>query len=111
MVNIRNNKNQVKEFIPSQDILSSIADFFNVFSDITRIKMIIALAVGEMCVNDLVESLELNQSTVSHQLKLLRDAKIVSYRRQGKQLFYFISNKHVENIMLTGAENLERSQA
>lgn len=106
-----NKKHDIKkvldEYMPSQKVLLGITDFFNIFSDITRIRMIIALAVSEMCVNDLVDLLGLNQSTVSHQLKLLRDANIVSYKRYGKQLFYYISNQYVEEIMLTGTRNLE----
>lgn len=100
-------KKILKDYMPSERVLGSIADFFNIFSDITRIKLIIALTVSEMCVNDIVNSLGLNQSTVSHQLKLLRDANIVSYKRYGKQLFYFISNQYVEEILLTGTRNLE----
>ncbi|MDD4315821.1 MAG: metalloregulator ArsR/SmtB family transcription factor [Clostridia bacterium] len=100
-------KKTVKEYMPAQKVLSGIADFFYIFSDITRIKMIIALAVGEMCVNELVDSLDLNQSTISHQLKLLRDANIVSYKRCGKQLYYYISNRHVEDVMLSGTKSLE----
>ena len=106
-----NVKYKVKDFIPSETVLAEIASFFNVFSDITRIKIIICLALGEMCVNDMVNNLGINQSTLSHQLKLLRDAKIVSFRREGKQILYYISNRHVEDIMLTGALNLEGQKA
>jgi ArsR family transcriptional regulator len=93
--------------MPSHKTLASIADFFYIFSDITRIKMIIALAVGEMCVNELVDTLSLNQSTVSHQLKLLRDNNIVSYKRSGKQLYYYICNNNVGEVMMTGVKSLE----
>lgn len=100
-------KNVLKDYMPSQKVLGGIVNFFNIFSDITRIKMIIALAVSEMCVSELVDSLQLHQSTISHQLKLLRDANIVAYKRSGKQLYYYICNQYVEDIMLTGARNLE----
>ncbi len=100
-------KKTINECMPPHKTLASIADFFYIFSDITRIKMIIALAVGEMCVNELVDTLSLNQSTVSHQLKLLRDANIVAYKRSGKQLYYYISNSNVEEVMLSGTRSLE----
>lgn len=100
-------KQILQEFMPNQKVLADIASFFDVFSDITRIKMIIALSLREMCVTDLTDILKLHQSTVSHQLKLLRDANIVSYKRAGKQLYYYISNRHVEELMLTCAQNLE----
>lgn len=96
----------IKTYLPKNTILNDMASFFSAFSDITRIRMISALAISDMCVNDLVQTLNLNQSTVSHQLKLLRDAKIVSYRRNGKQLYYHISNKYVDEIMLTGTKQL-----
>lgn len=100
-------KTVIQDYMPSQKILGGITNFFNIFSDITRLKMIIALAVSEMCVNELVESLKLHQSTISHQLKLLRDANIVAYKRSGKHLYYYICNQYVEEIMLTGTRNLE----
>lgn len=107
MGNMSNTKKILDDYMPTKKILLGIADFFNIFSDVTRIKMIITLTISQMCVNDLVELLGLNQSTISHQLKLLRDSNIVSYRREGKKLFYYISNQHVEDIMLTGVKNLE----
>ncbi len=101
-------KDILDDYMPSKKVLLGIADFFYIFSDVTRIKMIIVLIISQMCVNDLVKVLGLKQSTISHQLKLLRDSNIVSYRREGKKLFYYISNQHVEDIMLTGAKNLEQ---
>lgn len=96
----------IREYMPSPTVISGLANFFAVFSDATRIKMIIALAMGDMCVNELVDALRLNQSTVSHQLRLLRDAKIVSCKRDGKNIYYTLVNKSIDEIMDIGAKNI-----
>lgn len=96
----------INAYLPSNAVLSEMCSFFSVFSDVTRIKILSALSIAEMCVSDIASILDLNQTTVSHQLKLLRDAAIVDYRREGKIIFYRIVNKHINDIMLTGAMNL-----
>lgn len=93
----------IQHYLPSNADLADMANFFSVFGDVTRLKMLSALSVDELCVSDISTILDLNQTTVSHQLKLLRDAGMVSTRRQGKIIFYRIINRFVEEVMLMGA--------
>lgn len=76
-----------------------LSEIFKLFADETRLKIICSLLNKELCVYDLCELLQLNQSTVSHQLKLLRNSKLVKYRREGKQVFYSLDDEHVEQII------------
>ena len=99
-------RRRVEELLPDANTLRSISDFYSIFSDSTRLKIISALAIREMCVNDLSELLRANQSTVSHQLKLLRDAGIVDYRRCGKMILYFVCNLLIDDVMSIGIENM-----
>lgn len=96
----------VRTYLPSNATLADMCAFFSVFSDVTRVKILTALSISELCVTDIAGILELNQTTVSHQLRLLRDAGMVDYRREGKIIYYRTVNKHVNDIMLTGAEHL-----
>ena len=90
----------IEHYLPSNADLSGISEFYSVFSDVTRLRMLSALSVSELCVSDLSTILDLNQTTVSHQLKLLRDAKIVSARRNGKIIYYSIMTKIVTINMI-----------
>ena len=85
----------IRHYLPSNADLSDMCAFFSLFSDVTRMKMISALSIAELCVSDIAMILGLNQTTVSHQLKLLRDAGAVSTRREGKIIFYRIVNRHI----------------
>ena len=78
----------VKDYVPSGEILDDLVCFFTIFSDYTRIKMISALAISEMCVSDLSKVLGLNQTTVSHQLRFLKNLNAVKTKRQGTVVFY-----------------------
>lgn len=93
----------IEQYLPSNADLSCIGAFFSVFSDVTRLKILSALSVNELCVSDISTVLDLNQTTVSHQLKLLRDAKMVSTRRMGKIIYYQVINDYVQEVMLMGA--------
>lgn len=94
----------IREFLPSRAQLLLISDFFSVLSDETRVKILSALAISDMCVSDIALLLDINQTTVSHQLKTLRSAGIVSYRRQGRVSFYSLSDKRVLDVLLLAAE-------
>lgn len=96
----------IARYIPNNAVLSDLARFFNLFSDSTRIKILSALAISELCVNDISVVLGLNQTTVSHQLKILRDAGFVGFRRDGKIIYYSLTNKYINEIMLTGVNYL-----
>lgn len=94
----------VKNYVPSDGNLRDLAMFFDMLSDGTRLKILSALSISSMCVNDLSALLGLNQTTLSHQLGKLRASKIVDYRRQGKISFYFISCKAITDILLTAVQ-------
>lgn len=83
-----------------------LAEFFKVFGDPTRIRILCALYDKEVCVNDLATSLGLNQSAVSHQLKLLKQSKLVRSRREGKSIFYGLADDHVRLIIAMGQEHI-----
>lgn len=93
----------VRTYLPSNQDLSDMCAFFSVFCDVTRVKMLSALSIDELCVGDLAALLALNQTTVSHQLKILRDAGLVTTRREGKIIFYRVASEHVETVMNVGA--------
>lgn len=90
----------------SDDICLELADFFKVFGDITRLKILKALMISEMCVCDLTALLKMNQSAVSHQLKLLRQSKLVKYRRDGKVIYYSLDDEHIKHIFDLGLVHL-----
>ncbi len=96
----------VEYYLPDNSVLNNLAEFFSVFSDSTRIKILSALSITEMCVTDLSEILKINQTTVSHQLKILRSAGVVGFRREGKIIFYYLSTGAVEDVMLSGVRYL-----
>ena len=96
----------VSDYVPQGEILDDLVGFFSMFSDYTRLKMISALAISEMCVSDLSRLLELNQTTVSHQLRLLKNLNAVKTRRQGKVVFYSLRNETLNGVLLKGVEFL-----
>ena len=96
----------VKDYVPNGEILDDLVCFFSIFSDYTRLRMISALAISEMCVSDLSALLKLNQTTVSHQLRLLKDLNAVKTKRQGKVVFYSLRNEALPDILLKGVEFL-----
>lgn len=98
---------EVKLHMPSEEKLYDLADFFKVFSDSTRIKILWALEQEEMCVCDLAALLNMTKSAISHQLKTLRQEKLVKYRRDGKNAIYSLLDDHVKNILEIGLEHLE----
>ena len=102
----RRTKDLVKEYVPEGDVLDSITCFFSIFADPTRVRMLSALAISEMCVTDLSRVLEINQTTISHQLRLLKNLGIVKSERQGKIIFYSLVNDTVNDVMLKGVEFL-----
>ena len=96
----------VKEYVPQGEILDELVCFFSMFSDYTRLRIISALAISEMCVSDISELLKLNQTTVSHQLRLLKNLNAVTTRRQGKVVFYSLRNEVLNDVLLKGVEFL-----
>jgi ArsR family transcriptional regulator, lead/cadmium/zinc/bismuth-responsive transcriptional repressor len=93
--------------MPEDEKLYDLADFFKVFGDSTRIKILWALDRYEMCVCDLAVLLNMTKSAISHQLKTLRQEKLVKYRRDGKIAFYSLQDDHVRNLLEIGMEHIE----
>ncbi|AOZ96323.1 ArsR/SmtB family transcription factor [Butyrivibrio hungatei] len=98
---------KVHRKLPSEDELYDLAELFKVFGDSTRIKILFALFESEMCVCDIAESLEMTQSAISHQLKILKQSKLVGNRREGKQVVYFLADDHVRTIIDQGLNHIE----
>ena len=94
------NKRDILDSIPEEKDILRLADYFQNFSDSTRIKILSCLSMMNMCVNDLSTILGINQTTISHQLKQLKDQNLVTYKRDGKILVYSLCNQSVNDIML-----------
>ncbi|MDE5966762.1 MAG: metalloregulator ArsR/SmtB family transcription factor [Lachnospiraceae bacterium] len=98
---------RVLETQPEDEVLYELAEIFKVFGDSTRIRILYALIESELCVGDIAQILNLGQSAVSHQLKILKDAKLVKFRREGKVVIYALDDDHVRNILNMGMEHIE----
>lgn len=98
--------NKAKETIPNEEILYDLAELFKVFGDSTRIKIICALFQDEMCVCDLACLLNMSQSAVSHQLRVLKAARLVKNRRDGKVVYYSLADEHVKRIFDQGFSHI-----
>ena len=93
--------------MPDDEVLYELADLFRVFGDSTRIKILYALHDNELCVQDIANAVQLSQSAVSHQLRVLKDTKLVRFRRDGKTLYYSLADEHVCRIISQGMEHVE----
>lgn len=98
--------NRVKIGLPDDELLTDLGDLFKVFGDSTRIKILYSLFEEEMCVCAIADLLNMTQSAVSHQLKTLKDAKLVSNRRDGKTIYYSLADEHVKTIIGMGYEHI-----
>lgn len=98
--------NKVKKEMPNEEKLVATAELLKVFGDPTRIKIICALLKAEMCVCDLSALLDVSQSAVSHQLKTLKQARLVKYRRDGKVIYYSLDDDHIGRIFEAGYEHV-----
>lgn len=97
---------KVKNRMPDEDELYDLADFFKVLGDSTRARIICALDESEMCVCDLAVLLNMTKSAISHQLRSLRQTNLVKYRKEGKVVFYSLSDDHVKAIFEKGLEHI-----
>ncbi len=97
---------QVLEKMPPDGLLKELADFYKVFGDATRVKILCVLLESEMCVCDLAEVLNMTQSAISHQLRVLKQMKLVKNRREGKTVFYSLSDSHIQLIISQGIEHI-----
>lgn len=96
----------IRKKMPDDDTLIDLAELFKVFGDSTRIKILSALSEKELCVCDLSTAVGMSSSAVSHQLKILKNAELVSFRRDGKTVFYFLADDHVNTILKQGLEHV-----
>ena len=97
---------QVKQSMPDEEVLYDLAELFKIFGDSTRIKILYVLSESEMCVCDIAQLLGMTQSAISHQLRSLKQSKLVKYRREGKTVFYSLSDSHVRTILDQGMEHV-----
>ena len=97
---------RVNESIPCEEELFDLAELFKVFGDSTRVRILFVLFESEMCVCGLAELLGMTQSAISHQLQVLKKAKLVRYRREGKTIFYSLADGHVRAILDQGMEHI-----
>lgn len=101
-----NNAKKVKKDIPDLDVLFELADLFKVFGDSTRLRIMYIISDTEMSVLSIAESLNMEQSTISHQLRVLRQNKLVKVRREGKQIYYTLDDDHVKRIIEMGLDHV-----
>ena len=98
--------NEVFKKMPEDDVLFDLAELYKVFGDSTRIKILYALFNEDMCVCDIAELLNMTQSAISHQLKVLKNSKLVKSRRDGKSVIYSLDDHHVAGIINMGLEHI-----
>jgi ArsR family transcriptional regulator len=98
---------QVRGRMPENSVFMELGGLFKVFGDYTRIKIIWALAEAEMCVCDLAALLNMTQSAISHQLRVLKQARLVRFRKEGKVVFYALDDEHVKQIFEQGISHIQ----
>ncbi len=96
----------VLEAMPEDDICVDIADFYKIFSDSSRVKILFAMLEKEICVHDMAQIVNMSQSSVSHQLKTLRQCKVVKVRREGRNSFYSLNDTHIHDVLILAKEHL-----
>jgi DNA-binding transcriptional ArsR family regulator len=101
--------NKEEHLIPLDEEVSDIADFFKVFGDSTRLKILFLLEHGELPVNSIASALGMQQSTISQQLKLLRASRLVAHRKEGRSIFYRLNDDHIVKILSMGVEHYEET--
>lgn len=96
--------------IPSEDIVIELADTFKVFSDSSRIKILYTMMKGEMCVCHIAEKINMTHSAVSHQLKTLKQARLIKSRKKGKEVYYSLDDEHIEKILNVVIEHIKEEK-
>ena len=97
---------RVRTTIPNEDVLYDLAELFRIFGDSTRIRILYVLSEAEMCVCDIAQLLGMTQSAISHQLRSLKNARLVKARRDGKTVFYSLADDHVKTMLAQGLEHV-----
>jgi len=94
------------EKIGDEETITFLAEFFKILGDSTRVKILFLLLYGELCVCDIAEAMKMQQSAISHQLRVLKQARLVKYRKSGKSAYYSLNDVHVEMIFKMGVEHV-----
>lgn len=89
-----------------EDKIIDLSELFKIFGDSTRVKIINVLLDNELCVGDIADKINVSQSAVSHQLRILKDSKLVKFRKEGNMTYYYLADDHVEKIFLMGCEHV-----
>lgn len=97
---------QVEQVMPDEQQLLDLSEFFKVFGDSTRIKILYVLSQSEMCVCDIATLLQMGQSAISHQLRVLKQMRLVTFRKEGKTVFYSLADAHIQTILAQGMEHI-----
>lgn len=97
---------KVRGVMPDEEQLLDLAEFYKVFGDSTRIKILYVLSQSEMCVCDIATLLQMGQSAISHQLRVLKQMRLVTFRREGKTVFYSLADGHIQTILAQGMEHI-----
>ena len=97
---------QIEDGMPDETLVQDLANFYKVFGDATRIKILFALLQTECCVCAIAESVGMTQSAVSHQLRMLKQLKLVKNRREGKTIYYSLADSHIQMILSQGMEHI-----
>lgn len=98
--------NKVRDLMPEDEDLINLSDLFKVFGDSTRVKILSALSLNELCVCDIAALLGMTKSSISHQLRVLKQARLVKYRRDGKVVFYSLDDEHIKSIFEQGLQHI-----
>lgn len=98
---------KITKEMPEETQLYDLAELFKVFGDSTRIRILYVLSEAEICVGDIAQILNMTQSAISHQLRILKQNKLVKVRRDGKQIYYSLADDHVRVILAMGKEHIE----
>ena len=99
--------NRVTKVMPDEDQLMDLAEFFKIFGDSTRIKILYVLSQAEMCVCDIATLLQMGRSAISHQLRVLKQMRLVKFRRDGRTVFYSLADGHIQTILAQGMEHIQ----
>ncbi len=109
--NVENNGlERIKDRMPDEGILCELSDFFRILGDSTRVRILQALMYESLCVCDIASALDMTVSAISHQLRVLRQAKMVRTRREGKQVFYAIDDHHIGILLAAGLEHVREGR-
>jgi len=98
---------KMQENMPIEEDICDLADLFKMFADSTRLKILCILCESEMCVNDIANLISMSQSAVSHQLRILKQSKLIGGRREGKIIFYSLADSHINTIINNGLEHIQ----